>query len=68
MAEEFGSPAPPSSEGGGRNTTLIIIAVVVLVLLCCCCSSLVLAWTYGDAVIEFFEIDVSRYFGLLFPV
>jgi hypothetical protein len=68
MAEELGSPTPPTSDGGGRNTTLIIIVVVVLVLLCCCCLSLALAWNFGDAFIEFLDFNVSRYFGLLYPV
>jgi hypothetical protein len=34
------------------NTTLIIIVVVVVVLLCCCCLVAVLAYFYGDQIME----------------
>lgn len=61
MTDELDTPALPEEGGERRNTTLIIIGVVVLILLCCCCSSLVLAWNYGDAVIETLE-DLSLQF------
>ncbi len=55
MAQDFGTPGgslPPEAAPKKTNTTLIIIIVVVVVLLCCCCLALVLAWQYGDQIME----------------
>ena len=43
---------PVSPEQPRRSNTGIIIAVVVAVLLCCCCAIAVVAWQYGDAIMQ----------------
>ncbi|MCS6907027.1 MAG: hypothetical protein RML93_03975 [Anaerolineales bacterium] len=46
------TPFPPVEEKKKRNTTLIII-IVILALLCCCCVVLgVLAYQFGDQIIQ----------------
>lgn len=48
----------PAAEAPKKNnTTLIIIIVVVVVLLCCCCCGAVLAWQYGDLLLQ--ELDLT---------
>ncbi len=55
-----------SAQKKNQNNTLIIVVVVVLILLCCCCTvvGLVLAWFYGDAVLEMLGIGLTYFSGL----
>ncbi len=50
--------ADQPEQNGNRNTALIVIAVIAFLLLCFCCFTLVLAWIYGDAVLE--ALDLAR--------
>lgn len=60
MAQEYPTPITPlPSEPKKSNTNLIIIIVVVVVLLCCCCGLALLAWFYGDQVINQFNSSTS---------
>lgn len=45
---------PAGRDGEGRSTTWLIVAgVVAMLFLCACCAGfLLLAWFYGDAVVE----------------
>jgi len=53
MSENLTPPAPEKSER--RNTKLIIALIVAFLVLCVCCFTVVLAWNFGDAVIEALE-------------
>ncbi len=55
MNEPIGTlpPAPdPMLEPPKKNNTPLIIGAVVVVVLCCCCLFAVLAYTYGDQVMQ----------------
>jgi len=48
---------PPTIDGQPKkNNTTLIIAVVAVVVLCCCCIGLVLAWQYGDTILQSLNI------------
>lgn len=55
--------ASPGSQPGEqpkkRNTTLIIILVVVALLLCCCCAFIWVGWKYGDALLQWIDINLN---------
>jgi hypothetical protein len=52
MAQDFGAtPLPPEAPRRNNNTVIIIVAVVVVLLLCCCCLGIV-AWNFGDAILQ----------------
>jgi len=53
MSADFGTPITPMEEPKKKsNQTLIIIIVVVVVLLCCCCVAGVVAWQFGDQILQ----------------
>lgn len=59
MTDDFGTPyTPVETPSGRKNSTPIIIAVVVLVVLCCCCVLIAggLAWSFGDAVMQYLGV------------
>lgn len=45
-------PLTPAPEEPKKSNTTLIIAGVAVVVLCCCCIGLVLAWQYGDQIIQ----------------
>jgi hypothetical protein len=48
----------PAAEAPKKNNTVLIVVIVIaVVLLCCCCCSLVLAWQYGDAILQ--QLDLT---------
>lgn len=57
MTEEIDAPTTPETPPRNKTQTWLII-IVVLVLLCCCCALVAagLAWTYGDAVMEWLGV------------
>ena len=57
MSADFsGTPYTPIDEPKKDNKKTIIIIVVVLVLLCCCCvAGVLLAWNFGDQVLNWFN-------------
>jgi hypothetical protein len=61
MTQDFETPFTPSpspEEPKKKNTTLIVIIVAVLLLICCCCAGILWAgWTYGDMLLQSFEIN-----------
>jgi flagellar basal body-associated protein FliL len=52
MNADFNAPVSPMQEPPKKNNTMIIIIVVVVVLLCCCCVGGILAWNYGDMLLD----------------
>lgn len=57
MTEEIGVPVTPETPPKNKTQTWLII-IIVLVVLCCCCALVSgwLAWTYGDAVMEWLGV------------
>ena len=52
--------APPTPPAKKKTNTALIIAIVVVVVLCCCCIlSGILAWYFGDTVLESMGIYLS---------
>ena len=52
--EPFPAAAPPPKK---KANTWLIVAIVVLVVLCCCCLlSGILAWNFGDSIMQGFGI------------
>jgi len=46
--------APPPKK---KSNTWLIVAIVVLVVLCCCCLlSGIVAWNFGDSILQGFGI------------
>jgi len=43
---------PVSPEQPKKSNTPLIIGIVVAVLLCCCCIGLVLAYQFGDQIVQ----------------
>lgn len=55
MNEPIGTPPPgvdPMLEPPKKNNTPLIIGIVVAVVLCCCCVLAIVAWTYGDTIMN----------------
>jgi len=65
MAEQFDASLPPLEEPKKKNTTLIIVIVVLVVLCCCCIGGVVVAWQFGDKILD--ALGIAAYqSGLLF--
>jgi hypothetical protein len=64
---EYSSFEEKSPLTKNKNSQIIIIVVVILLILCCCCTvmGLVLAWFYGDAVLEMLGLQVTSITSLL---
>lgn len=48
------APLPPAKKK--TNTWLIVLIVVLVVLCCCCLLSGILAWNFGDSLMQGFGI------------
>lgn len=48
------APLPPAKKK--TNTWLIVLIVVLVVLCCCCLLSGILAWNFGDSIMQGFGI------------
>lgn len=42
-----------------KNRTIVIVLVIILVLCCCCIGTLVVGWTFGDLVVDFFSNNLN---------
>ena len=53
MTDDFGTPVTPVAPPKKNNQTWLIV-IIVLVVLCCCCALLsgILAWNFGDYVMQ----------------
>jgi hypothetical protein len=49
MNEPIGTPLP---EAPKKSNTGLIIGIVVAVVLCCCCVVAVVAWQFGDQILQ----------------
>ena len=56
---------PPSTKN--HKSQIVIIVVVCLLILCCCCTAmgLVLAWFYGDTVLEMLGFQLTSIIPLI---
>lgn len=58
MTDDFGTPYTPVETPPKSRNNLVIGIIVVLVVLCCCCflSASILAWNFGDAVMNYMGV------------
>ena len=53
---DYGTPITPVEEEKKDNTVWIIVIVLIALFLCCCCLLFViLAWNFGDQVLNEWE-------------
>jgi flagellar basal body-associated protein FliL len=57
MTDEFGTPVTPVAPPKKSSQTWLIV-IIVLIVLCCCCAlaSGILAWNFGDAVMQWLGV------------
>lgn len=50
--DEFDELGQMEKADGDNKRKIMIGAAVGLLLLCCCCSFFLIAWTFGDSVVQ----------------